>query len=61
MNTPQDKTATLTEESLMNYRVALAMVDHLVKEGLLTDTDKEKLYTTLAQKYGLDSGSIFRA
>lgn len=61
MNTPHDKTATLTEESLMNYRVALAMVDHLVKEGLLTDADKEKLYTTLAQKYGLDSGSIFRA
>jgi len=46
-------------ENIMNYRIAVSVVDNMSAEGFLTDTDKKKLYAVLAERHGIDPDSIF--
>lgn len=48
-----------TPERLMQYHTAVAVVENMEKQKLITPRDKRKLLTILAKKYGFDSGSIF--
>lgn len=48
-------------ESLINYHVALAVMNSMEKTGRLAPEHRRKLCTILARKYGYDSASIFAA
>lgn len=48
-----------TPERLMQYHTAVAVVENMEKQKLITPRDKRKLLTILTKKYGFDSGSIF--
>ncbi len=45
---------------LTNFRTSLAVFQTMVKNGVLTDTDYEKMCAVLANKYGISLCSIFR-
>ncbi len=45
---------------LTNFRTSLAVFQVMVKNGVLKDTDYEKICTVLAKKYGISLCSIFR-
>ena len=45
--------------SLMLYHTSVALVEKLVKNGLLTPSDYKKAIDALNKKYGLNSCSIF--
>lgn len=45
--------------SLMLYHTSVALVEKLVKQGLLTPSDYKKAIDVLNKKYGLSSCSIF--
>ena len=44
---------------LMLYHISVALVEKLVKNGLLTPSDYKKAIDVLNKKYGLSSCSIF--
>lgn len=48
-------------DNLMMYRTAVAAVDILVKQGLLSAKDKTEMCSILNKKYNLNSCSIFAA
>lgn len=48
-----------TPEKLMQYHVAVAVVENMEKQNLVSTRDKRKMLTALAKKYGLNSCSIF--
>ena len=45
--------------SLILYHTSVALVEKLVKQGLLTPSDYRKAIDVLNKKYGLNSCSIF--
>ena len=58
----QERTAErYSAENLMNYHIAIALVDNMDKRGSLTAEDKNILYTKLGEKYGINSDSIYSA
>ena len=48
-------------ENIMRYRTAVAVAEHLEKEGYIIPCDARKIITALSRKYGFNSGSIFAA
>lgn len=50
---------TNKEKSLVDYRIAMALVRNLEKAGKLSAASARLLCTKLAEKYGVKSGSIF--
>ncbi len=46
------------EQQIM-YHTSLALIDKLVKKGLLTKEDFKRACTLLTKKYGFPEGSIF--
>ncbi len=45
---------------LTNFRTSLAVFQSMIKNGVLTDRDYEKMCAVLANKYGISLCSIFR-
>lgn len=45
--------------SLILYHTSAALVERLVKQGLLTHSDYKKAIDVLNKKYGLSLGSLF--
>ena len=52
-------TSADNEKRLTDYRVAVALVKWMEKAGKLSADSARLLYTKLAEKYGVRSGSIF--
>ena len=48
-------------EKLMQYHAAVAIVENMEKQNLISARDRRKMLTVLTRKYGFDSGSIFAA
>lgn len=61
MKKNKSKPESYEPENLMKYHTALSVVDNMEKEGFLSVADKKKIYTIIAAKYGISSGSIFAA
>ena len=61
METEERTDERYSAENLMNYRIAIALVDNMDKRGSLTAEDKKILYTKLGEKYGINSDSIYSA
>lgn len=61
METEERTAERYSAENLMNYRIAIALVDNMDKRGSLTAEDKKILYTKLGEKYGINSDSIYSA
>ena len=61
METEERTEERYSAENLMNYRIAIALVDNMDKRGSLTAEDKKILYTKLGEKYGINSDSIYSA
>lgn len=47
------------ETRLNHFRTSLSVFRSMVKNGVLTDTDYEKMCAVLAEKYGISLCSIF--
>lgn len=50
---------TYEPNDLIHYRATLALIKHLVEEGVLTENEYRKICGILNKKYGFPSGSIF--
>lgn len=61
METEERTEERYSAENLMNYQIAIALVDNMDKRGSLTAEDKNILYTKLGEKYGINSDSIYSA
>ena len=61
MKEKKTPTEPYSPDNIMKYHTALSVVDNMEKEGFLSAPDKRKIYTVIARKYGIDSGSIFAA
>ncbi len=48
-------------DNIMRYRTAVAAIDNLVKQGLLSAKDKAEMCSILNNKYSINSCSIFAA
>ena len=48
-------------EKLMQYHAAVAIVENMEKQNLISARARRKMLTVLTRKYGFDSGSIFAA
>ena len=55
----QDKADKYAPENLMLYRTSISLMKSLVEDGTFTDKEYRKICTTLGEKYGLSSSSIF--
>ena len=55
----QDKADKYAPENLMLYRTSISLMKSLVEDGCFTDKEYRKICTTITQKYGLSSSSIF--
>lgn len=44
---------------LIHYRATLALIKHLVEEGVLTENEYRRICCILNKKYGFPLGSIF--
>jgi len=47
------------EEAILRYKAAMAVFKNWLAEGVISNDDLLAIDTTLAQKYGLSSCSIF--
>ncbi len=47
------------ETRLNHFRTSLSVFQSMVKNGVLTDADYEKMCAVLAEKYGISLCSIF--
>lgn len=47
--------------NIMQYHVALSLVDSMEKQGCISSKDKTKLFTIVAEKYRINPCSIFAA
>ena len=61
MKEKKQPTEAYNPDNIMKYHTALSVVDNMEKEGFLSASDKRKIYTVIARKYGINSGSIFAA
>ena len=52
--------ASTPQQNRIRYQIALAVLDKLLHEGELTDSDYETARAVLACHYGLNKHSIFR-
>ena len=50
---------TYEPNDLIHYKATLALVKHLVEEGVLTEKEYRRICGILNKKYGFPSGSIF--
>ena len=55
----QDTADKYAPENLMLYRTSLSLMKSLVEDGCFTDKEYRKICTTISQKYGISSSSIF--
>ena len=55
----QDTADKYAPGNLMLYRTSLSLMKSLVEDGTFTDKEHRKICTTLGEKYGLSSSSIF--
>jgi hypothetical protein len=46
-------------ESIMNFRIAVSVVDNMTAEGFMTETDRKKLCALLAKRHGIEPDSIY--
>ena len=53
------RTDAYAPDNLMRYHMALAFVDRLAAEGFLTAADKAAMYALIAERYGIEKGSIY--
>ncbi len=56
-----NKAKQYSQQNLIQYHTALSVVDKIETEGFLSASDKKKMYTIIAEKFGINSGSIFAA
>ena len=54
-----DKQDKYAPENLMLYRTSISLMKSLVDDGTFSDKEYRKICTTLGEKYGLSSSSIF--
>jgi len=47
-------------ENLMNYRVAMAMAEEMLSQGIITKEEYDKAEEKICEKYGINFSSIFR-
>lgn len=47
-------------ENLMNYRVAMAMVEGMLSQGIITEEEFDKVEAKMCEKYCINISSIFR-
>ena len=55
----QDTADKYAPQNLMLYRTSLSLMKSLLDDGCFTDKEYLKICTTLGEKYGLSSSSIF--
>lgn len=48
------------EQAIIHYRTAMTIFRKWLAEGIITEEDLMKIETSLAKKYGLLPGSIYR-
>ena len=48
------------DEAILRYKTAMAMFRKWLSDGIITEDDLSVIETTLADKYGLSSCSIYR-
>ncbi len=51
----------LTNQNLMDYHIAIAVVDKLVEEDFISKEEARLIYIIVAAFYDIDSDSIFAA
>ncbi len=51
----------LTNQNLMDYHIAIAVVDKLVEENFISKEEVRQIYTIITEFYGIDLDSIFAA
>ena len=52
---------TYSAENLMNYSLAISLIEKLESEQLLSPEDGKNLRNVMRMKYGLPEGSIYAA
>ena len=58
----KDKTESddcYSAENIMNYRIAVSVVDNMSEEGFITEADRKKLCAVLAERHGIEPDSIY--
>ena len=55
----QDTADKYAPQNLMLYHTSLSLMQSLVEDGTFTDKEYQIICTTLREKYGLSSSSIF--
>lgn len=48
-------------ERISAYRLAMNMASTMLKRGIISDKDYEKIHRIMAEKYGISLSSIFFA
>ena len=48
------------ESNVFGYKIAMALANEMLNQGIITEKDYGKIDTIMAKKYGLNSYSIFR-
>lgn len=59
MNLNNEVHESYSAENIMNYRIAVSLVDNMAAEGFLTGADKKKLYAVLTRRHGIEPDSIY--
>lgn len=47
-------------QAIIHYRTAMVVFKKWLDQGIITETELQKIATVIAEKYGLSSGSIYR-
>lgn len=50
----------MNDENLLRYRMAMEMFTNWFREGTISLSDLSVIDTKMAEKYGVDSSSIYR-
>ncbi len=59
MNLKAEVHECYSAENIMNYRIAVSLVNNMAAEGFLTGADRKKLYAVLAGRHGIEPDSIY--
>lgn len=47
--------------SVLHYKSAMALIEHWLKKGLISEGEYAEIDTIIAEKYGISSCSIYRS
>ena len=47
-------------EKILDYRTAMIVASDLLKKGIISEKEYNKIDTNIAKRYGVSSSSIFR-